>query len=1119
MQFTFIIGLIHNVAIMLLFAWVYDLLWVRLRLRKTILTQLVAGVAIGLIIMVLMKTPALMFEGLFFDMRSVFISTIAFFIGGVPAIIGVLIAIIFRYSIGGPGVYMGIASMIGAGVVGYVFRYILFKKINDFKWYHFLSLGIWTHLVMGLCILLLPSDIILLTANALILPLISIYPIANVLMGLLLVKLKKNYELTKQFEVEKKRLDGIIEATNVGTFEWNINTGELSINERWASIIGYTKEELAPISVATWNKFVHPNDLEYSYQQIQLHIDGKIPYYQCELRMKHKDGYWVWILDRGKVTSYTPEGKASIMMGTHTDISKRKASEIALARSEKVLNDFFSLSTAGFFFMMLDEPIEWNDSIDKEKVLDYVFDHHKITRVNKAMLDQYGGLHEVDIIGKSPRDFFVNDIAHGKAVWRKFFDEGRLHIETNENKIDGSDIYILGDYVCLYDESGKIIGHYGVQIDITSTKLKEKQIDKLSKAIEQSPVSVVITDINGNIEYVNKRFEEVSGYSFDDVINKNPKILNAGVLSHEVYDDLWKTISNGKIWVGEVLNKKKNGELYWESASISPIIDERGRITHYVGVKEDITDKKKDREELFKAKELAEVANKAKSEFLANMSHEIRTPLNGVIGFTDLLNTTTLSEVQRQYVSHILSSASSLLGVINDILDFSKIEAGMFHLDVLKADLYQVMYQSIEIFKHEASKKQLEILLDIDDNLPRNVFIDPVRLKQIFANLLSNAIKFTAKGEIELKVKYKKEKDNAVISFYIRDTGIGIAKKEQEKLFKAFSQADGSTTRRFGGTGLGLIISQKIAEQMGSKIELESQVGIGTTFKFTLVTKADENETLPFLPLTRIKRCLLIDDNITNSQIIQQMLTSFELQVVSCYDALSAMVAIQENPDFDLIVCDYNMPVLNGLQTIETIQTHLGTPQKSIPCIMMYSSVDVLSLKDECAQLGINYCISKPVFKEDLIHYIKAIDGEQLNENTQNKLSKKEFTQIGNISILIVEDNEFNMLLIKAMVEDVVPNVKTHLAYNGLEALDILDKYSVDLVLMDLQMPIMGGIEATQKIREKETQLGIHTPIIAVTANTLVEERDKCMQVGMDAFLSKPIIKAKFIETLQHFLS
>lgn len=526
----------------------------------------------------------------------------------------------------------------------------------------------------------------------------------------------------------------------------------------------------------------------------------------------------------------------------------------------------------------------------------------------------------------------------------------------------------------------------------------------------------------------------------------------------------------------------------------------------------------KKKEELISAKISAETANKAKSEFLANMSHEIRTPLNGVIGFTDLLQNTPLSPVQQQYVKNANISGRNLLGIINDILDFSKIEAGMMELEILKTDLVELLGQGADIIKYAADNKNLEVLLNIDTKMPRFANVDPIRLKQIFANLLSNAVKFTESGEIELKVSYTAiDSKRGLFNFSVRDTGIGISEEDQTKLFKSFSQADSSITRKYGGTGLGLIISEMIAKKMGSTINISSTLGKGTTFYFDLVTDIEYGQKIEKVAFKTFKRCLVIDDNENNRIILEHTMINWGIECVSCDNGLDALKIIETSEPYDVIICDYHMPIIDGLETIKRIREKLIESTDKVPIILLHSSSDNETIIKKCKEYGVRFRLTKPVKSEELYTYLCFIESPVKANAIQEKeldVVEKPVKQ----TILLVEDVAMNMLLVESLLKKLLPDARIIKAKNGNEAVLQWQKEQPELVLMDIQMPELDGVDATKKIRELEKNTQNRTPIIALTAGALKEEQEKSIAAGMDDFLTKPIDPVKLLKTLTRFL-
>ena len=623
--------------------------------------------------------------------------------------------------------------------------------------------------------------------------------------------------------------------------------------------------------------------------------------------------------------------------------------------------------------------------------------------------------------------------------------------------------------------------------------------------------------------------QQMGAKSPEELIGKTDFDYYPHDLAATFYEDEQRVIRTGKAEIDrEETGLDPQGNVSCVRTTQVPLRDKNGQVTGLVGIGHDITELKKIQAEMQRAREVAEAASRAKSEFLANMSHEIRTPLNGIMGMTDLALETELNREQREYLETVKISADSLLTVINDILDFSKIEAGKLDLEFVDFDVRDTLESAMKTLAVRADEKGLELLCEVTPEVPEVARGDITRLRQVLLNLVGNAIKFTNEGEIAVKVRQgARDGSELVLHFTVSDTGIGIREDKQEMIFDPFTQADSSTTRKYGGTGLGLTISSRLVRMMGGQMWVESEVGRGSHFHFTVRLQiADHKEVKVGSPappeVLRGVRVLVVDDNQTNRRILEGMLRRWEMIPVLAESGKQALAELTSAGSagraFGLIVADMHMPGMDGFELVEHIREK---PELCTATIMMLTSAGHRGDAERCQKLGVSAYLLKPIRQSELREAIAKVLGVREQEGMIPLVTRYSLGDARDRSetlrILIAEDNLVNQRLVVRLLEK--RGHRVVVAGNGKEALAALEKETFDLILMDVQMPEMDGFETTAAIRRNEKSSGLHQIIVALTAHAMKGDHEKCLAAGMDGYLSKPIRVQELDEVLAQYVA
>ena len=933
--------------------------------------------------------------------------------------------------------------------------------------------------------------------------------------------------LVRGISFNEQRYRSLVEATTAMVWDTPAS-GEFETEQ--AGWTAFTGQSFAELRGCGWLNAIHPDDRAETGRAWSEAVATR-SIYEVEHRVRRHDQSYRDMMVRA-VPILAADGTIQQWIGVHTDFTARKSAEAELQRQQTELRVLFDLMPAMIWL---------KDT------------KNRLVRVNERVAET-AGLRIDEIEGKSCEEIYPEQAAAFYADDLEVLRSRAPKLGIIESVSGPGDptVWVRTDKVPYFDDAGDAIGIVVIAQDITLRKREETEREVISEIVQG-----VITTSNldellklahasiGKVLYAENCFVGLHDAASDlvhfefwiDKLDEAPPplpisqgftrsshVLRTGrpllltkELEAELFDDAARASSGSPSasWLGVPLRTPSRtiGVLVVQHYEKEGAYSQRD-LEFLASVGDQIAlaiERKRAEVELVEAKETAEASTRSKSEFLANMSHEIRTPMNGILGMTELTLDTELNREQREYLGMVKTSAHSLLGVINDILDFSKIEAGKLEMESLSFSLRDAVGAMLKPLGVRAGAKDLELLADIPADVPDHLIGDPMRLRQILLNLTDNAIKFTERGEVIVKAVTESAADGETeLHFSVCDTGIGIPAEKQSAIFEAFSQVDGSTTRHYGGTGLGLAIATRLVQQMRGRIWVESRLGFGTTFHFTtwLRTSAAPVQTLKQMDPATVDglRVLIVDDNAVNCRILQEMLTNWRMRPVSVRSACAALDVMRDAAicgcPFPLVLADAMMPEMDGFALAENIKHE---PALASATVMMLSSAMRSGEMKRANGLGIHSVLTKPVMQSELLNAILlALSSNEFATPAEAAdASAPSATSEGQLSILVAEDNAINRAVISGMLGK-LGHTLTHAA-NGREAVEAVATTRFDLVLMDIQMPEMDGLEATARIRRLEAGTGRHLRIVAMTAHAMTGDRERCLGAGMDDYVSKPL--------------
>ncbi|MCK9218902.1 MAG: PAS domain S-box protein [Bacteroidales bacterium] len=762
----------------------------------------------------------------------------------------------------------------------------------------------------------------------------------------------------------------------------------IEVNDRLCRILGYTRKELL---ASTWDELTYPDDLEKDVELFDALISGKKNSYDLDKRYIRKDGTVVYATISVSCQRNN-DGTVKRIFASVMDISERKKAEDSLREREECLELFFSQSLDGFYFMMLDEPVVWNDQADKDKVVEYMMSHERMIKVNDALVKQYKSTRE-QFLGLTPNDFYAHDLEYGKRLWRQNCDCIKMRIVTDERRMDGSQMFIEGDYTCIFDAQKRIVGHFGIQRDITSQKLAGNTLreseERYRTVFKTNPDAISITTLDGVYIDINEGFICLTGFTQKDVIGFSVSTIGIWTIATDRLKMIEGLKKSGVVKNLETIFHCHDGSL--KTGLISASIININNEPCILSITKDISERKIIENELIIAKNKAEQLSRLKSSLLMNMSHELRTPLNGILGFSSILGD-SLEKAENKYMADIIyQSGTRLMGTLNSIIELAQVEADRTVMEIELADVGVTTKSELKKHQNLFEKKRIRLITTIDDGI--YVKIDKTIFGDILYHLLDNAVKFTEKGSVHVSVSSKFHNNRKMAILKVKDTGIGISKDQMEYIFDTFRQGDEGIGRCFEGNGIGLSLCRKFTNLMGGSLEVESQLGQGSVFTLYLpfsdekpvINGVDINEQkqtqCASFEITHKKRnklkVLIVEDNQYNCDLTAIYLKNNCIADKS-YTGKSALNMALQN-DYDIILMDINLGQdMDGIMTGHEIRKMKNYSHIPIIAVTGYTTHEE---REYIMNQGFNGFLSKPFTKQQLLLMIDQFSLSTVEES------------------------------------------------------------------------------------------------------------------------------------------